>query len=262
MHVVDGAGGRLGAEQVGEDRRGAVAVQPAQLDPLHAPGPVQLGEERTQWVPALQLVGAVGADQQQPARPCGPDQEPDEVAGGPVGPVQILDHQHQRLNVGEPLEQLGDQVEQVSARGLGERRGGGDGQRRRHPAQLRQQAGELRLVPGEDLGAVGPQHRAQGGGERGERQAGLAELQALPDEHPRAGLGGVPGELLQQPGLADPGLAADQHGAGLPGPGPGQRAPQPRDLALAADEDGAGTTYGHGTEHATADPPPVPPIGR
>ncbi|MCF0097132.1 hypothetical protein B0E54_06001 [Micromonospora sp. MH99] len=221
VDVVNGTRRRLATEQVGEDRAGAVAVQPAQLDPLDTTGPVQLGEERAQRMAALQLVGAVGADQQQPARPRGPDQETDQVPGGTVRPVQVLDDQQQWPDVGEPLEQFGDQVEQVSAWGVGKWSRARGGQPRRHPAQLRQQAGELRLVAGEDLGPVGAQHRAQRGGERRERQARLTQLQALTDQHPGAPGGGR--ELLQQPGLAHARLATDQHGGRLALPGPARR---------------------------------------
>ena len=61
------------------------------VEPLDAAHPVELGQERPQRVAAVQLVGAVGADQQHRRGAGRADQERDQVAGGPVGPVQVLD---------------------------------------------------------------------------------------------------------------------------------------------------------------------------
>jgi hypothetical protein len=64
------------------------------------------------------LVVAVGDHQQHPLPPQIPDQERQQVPGGAVGPVQILDHQHQRPLLAQPPEQAKQQLEQPGLRGL------------------------------------------------------------------------------------------------------------------------------------------------
>ena len=60
----------------------------------------------------MQLVGAVAGHQGDPAAPQGPDQEGQQVAGGAVGPVQVLDHQQQR-QLGQADQQRQHAVEQL-----------------------------------------------------------------------------------------------------------------------------------------------------
>lgn len=210
----------------------------------------------------VQLVRAVRADQQHLRGPDGPGQEGDQVPGRPVGPVQVLDHQHQRAFGGEPGEEAGDQLEQVTPVWIqgqlgaavsaqagpdvaGPRRPGGE------PAQLGQEPGELPFVPVERRRAVPAQYLTQYGGERRERQPLLAELQALADEDLIAPGDRVPAELLDQPGLAYPGLAADQQRRRLVGTDPLQRVAQDGEFGLTADEGGAGGASGHRFENAT-----------
>jgi hypothetical protein len=114
--------------------------------------------------------------------------------------VQVLHHEDDRALLGEPGEQRPDQLEQVAPAGLAVVG---------RQAQLGQQAGELGLAPAEDGPPVVPGQLAQRGRERGERQALLTELEALAEED--AGVGG-PAELLDEPGLADPGLTPDEEG--------------------------------------------------
>src|ERR1700742_1162843 len=56
----------------------------------------QLGEQGAQRVAAVQLVGAVGADHEQPLAAEHPRQVAEERARGSVGPVEVLDDQHDR----------------------------------------------------------------------------------------------------------------------------------------------------------------------
>jgi hypothetical protein len=64
------------------------------------------------------LVVAVGDHQQHPLPAQVPDQERQQLAGGAVGPVQILDHQHQRSLLAQAPQQPQEQLEQASLSGL------------------------------------------------------------------------------------------------------------------------------------------------
>ena len=66
----------------------------------------------------------------------------DELDGGAVGPVQVLEHEHQGLRSGQALDQVAHCV--VSSEALG--RGGGAGSGPLERAQGREHAGDLRHV--------------------------------------------------------------------------------------------------------------------
>jgi hypothetical protein len=189
----------------------------------------------------VQLVGAVGAYQEHPRGARGADQEGDQVTGRAVGPVQVLDDEHERVLRGLRREETGDEVEQVTPVVVGHRTG---------RTKLREEPGEVGLVAVERRPAVGAQHLAQHGGERRERQPFLAQLEALAGEDPGTSGTGVAGELVDQPGLADAGLAAHEHGGGLVVAGALERLAECGELGLAPHEDGTGPPRGHGNEHA------------
>ena len=134
---------------------------------------------------AVQLVGAVAGHQGDPAAARGPDQEGQQVAGGAVGPVEVLDHQQQRGQLGQadqqrqhPVEQL-DPLEAVPGRG---RRPVVGGQLGQQPAEAgtaapagpppRPRPGGAEVAEGVDEGHVG--------------EADVADLHAAADQHPDA----------------------------------------------------------------------------
>jgi hypothetical protein len=158
--------------------------------------------------------------------------------------VQVLDHQHQRLPLGDPVEQGCDELEQVTPAGLA------DGVRWRW-SQLGQEPREVLLTPVENLRAVGVHQPAQRGRERREGQALLAELQALAGEYTGALRGGHPAELLDQAGLADARLAADQHGRRLGVAGALQGVAQHGEVGLPADQELTAGLRRHAVEHVT-----------
>ena len=84
------------------------------LDPA---GAVQLGQVGSQLLLA-RLVVAVGDHQQDPLSAQVANQERQQVAGGAVGPVQVLDHQHQRGLLTQPAQQAEQQLEQPCLGGL------------------------------------------------------------------------------------------------------------------------------------------------
>jgi hypothetical protein len=144
-------------------------------------------------VPGPELVVAVGHHhhRRRPAHPAADEHE--QVKGGLVGPVGVLDHRHHRPVTG--VEQVQEAAEQAVPGRLG-----GD---------------QLRQLPAGLAGDV--EQRAQ-------RARGPQRVAGPPEE---AGVGAVPvAEGADQRGLADPGLAADQHQAAVPVPGLGQPAVQ------------------------------------
>ena len=70
---------------------------------LDAAYPIELGQERPQRMPAVQFVSAIRRQEQHVREPGRAHQEADQVTGGPVCPVQVLDHEDQRPILGEPV---------------------------------------------------------------------------------------------------------------------------------------------------------------
>jgi hypothetical protein len=206
------------------------------LDALQVRDAQQLGQERPQRVAAVQVVRAVAGDQGDAAAAQGADQERDQVAGGAVGPVQVLDDQQQRGQLGQAGQQRQDAVEQLHplepvARRC--RRGGGVPGAWQQQAETRhgrrQPVGQLRLAwPGAEV--------AEGVHKRHVRQAEVADLHAAADQHPHALRFGAGGELAEQAGLAHAGVAGHQRHRRAALPGPGEHAEQPAELGGAAHE--------------------------
>jgi hypothetical protein len=66
----------------------------SQLEKLHRPKAPVLGEEGSKRMPPVQLIAAVGADEQEGFRVGVADQKREEVAGRSIGPVEILHGEH------------------------------------------------------------------------------------------------------------------------------------------------------------------------
>ena len=240
--------GGAGAEDAGQLGRDLAAAEPRQLQPLDGAQPFEFGEEGAQRVAAVQVVGAVGGDQQHPRAVQGAHQEGEQFPGGAVGPVQVLDGEHEGTFRAEPFEHPRGVLEQpgpaVLVVGFAVRL-----------AELGEQPGQVALAAGGrglELGAQRAVQSAQRGGQRRVRQALGADLQTAAERGDRSPVAGPLQELLQQPGLADAGLAADQHGLRAAGARAAQRVGQFGDLAAAADEDGTDRYLLHGGEHAIA----------
>src|SRR5690606_22528029 len=113
--------------------------------------------------------------------------------------------------------------------------------------ELGQQAGEAagvaaRHEPGDAFRADVADERAQHGRERRERQAVGAELQAAADEDAGAFADALR-ELADQAGLAEPRVAAEEHGAGRGG----ERVLQLVQFGGSADQDGTHRAWAHVT---------------
>ena len=94
---------RLGPapEDPGELRDDLLAREALQADALDDRGALGFGHQRTQRVAAVQLVGAVGGDEQHALVARVAHEEGQEVARGAVGPVDVLEDEHQGLRLGQ-----------------------------------------------------------------------------------------------------------------------------------------------------------------
>jgi hypothetical protein len=241
--VVVGARAEDAGQQVGD----VGAAEAAHLEPVGPAAAVQSGQERTEGMAAVQLVGAVGQHEQQPSLQIA-DQEGEQIQGRAVGPVHVLDHQHGRGPPGEALQQGEECLEQP---GLPPRAG-----RRRLLAlpELGQQAGQQRPSRPDQLvqrrRLQPPAQPAERLGHGRVRQRRLAELDAPAHQHLPAALADLTGEPGDQAGLADAGLAADAQGQRIAAAGVRERRLETAQLGCATDKARARDGPGHGEEYA------------
>ena len=84
--------------------------------PLEEPLAGELGERLRERVPARELHVAVGADEEQAhARELARD-ELEQAQRSLVGPVQVVEHEHERLRPRGALQEGGERVEEAEAR--------------------------------------------------------------------------------------------------------------------------------------------------
>ena len=218
--------------------------QRAELDPADVAQSRPLGDLTAQRVAAVQVVGAVG-DHQAGARDGAGEEEGEHVAGRLVGPVGVLDHEQERSPTGGLDEQDVQRLEefravQGAAGGLLREIAGEHSAAGLEAGQRRVDGGDL----GDEVGLVGGE-APEDLGEGEVRQGAVAEVEAVPgDDLPALGEGDV-AQLRQQPGLAHPGVAAEQDrrggatGAGPRGHGDAEQGAQLRQLGVSADHDAA-----------------------
>jgi hypothetical protein len=213
--------GRAG--EPSHERRHVRVAQRGELDPLHARQAHQLGEQRPQRVTAVQIVGTVGGHHHHRLVDQPGQEVAEQVAAGPVGPVHVLQHDQQRGDRCQLADESGHRLEQLEAAVVDLLRRSAVRQR---PAQVpplggRQHRRERRRPPGQQCGQDGVSHG--GGGQlrldrdRPEQvdegqvgQPDVTEIDAVPRQHPHAALGRAGGELVEQPGLAHPGVTGQQ----------------------------------------------------
>jgi hypothetical protein len=161
------------------------------------------------------LVAAVGAEDEDPRRLEPVDEVLEQGERGRVRPVEVLQHEQERSDRGQPQEHVPQRRVQEVPRLLGGEVEG-RGQFGEAPAQRGHDPGHLGAgvaqegqqlfvgeLPGELLEDL--QEREPGNG--------LLGLQATPEQSRRPPVVGLGGRLLGQAGLADAGLAAHQHEA-------------------------------------------------
>jgi hypothetical protein len=221
-------------------------VERGELDALHPTGPFELGEERQERVAPVELVRAVAHDEEDGAVADVPDEEAEEVASGPVGPVEVLHDEGDRRTLGEAAQHTEDELEQAPlGRADRERCARLDlegPQVRDEPRQLGSGGADDRV---EGLGRRGPDEAAERLDDRGVRNGAFAEVHRSAAEDEPASLADDPADVLDEAGLADAGLAGDEDRLAPALRGTGERHPQTVELGRAADEDGAGDAAGH-----------------
>ncbi len=245
--ALDDARGQLGGRGGGQQRAeqlGDVAGAEALEGELQGAPPPELGGQSPQRVAGRHVVAAVGGHQQDGQRAGVGGEQRHEVERGPVGPVQVLDDEHERPRGHEPLDDGEQQLEQPR---LPERVAGAAAGGRRcrlspgveQRPQRRQRGGPL--VGGEVAGE-GAQDVEQGC----VRQPALFQVEALPDEHPSPPPPGVRPGLADEPGLADPGLPGHERGGTPTVRRVAERLDQGGQLGGPADERGRRAAHGHG----------------
>ena len=211
----------------GDERARLFLGQPRQDDVLERPLPAQAAEQLTFERPR-------GADDQQSHRRAVLEQVAEQQQRRRVGPVQIVEQQHDRALARGEREHPVDALEQPEAACLGlvaERLA----ELRHVAAQLRDEARELGQLA-RDLArqdqrlAVGDEVR-QRGDERLVREERLRVRAPIEDRRV-----GTPRELGREPGLADPGVARQQDELALAADRDAEPRRQPLEQLLAAHE--------------------------
>lgn len=246
--VVDLGGVGFGGEDAGDLTADLVTGEAGEFEALDGAQPVEFGEQGAQRMTAVDVVGAVGGEDDETAGAQGAQQIGQQMAGGGVGPVQVLQGDHDRALGGNVFQEAGGEFEEAGHALLVVASSGG-----RLP-QFGQQPGEFLLLAGRGGGQFvrqGPAQGAQCGGERGERQSVGADLDTAAERDDGAPAVGGGGELLDESGLADPGLTADEQRLWLSRGGAGERVVQGVQLVGSTDEDGADGPGLHGGEHRT-----------
>jgi hypothetical protein len=194
---------------------------------------LELGQQRSQWMPAVHLVGPVGADDQHALGLQAAPEERQRRARRAIRPVQVLDQQQHGLAGAEPVEQRQQALEQPALRaalaiGLGRLLG-----RDREP---REQRGDRRAHGLRERRVARARERAQRGDERDVGQLALAEVDAVAGQHERTGLNGSLLDLGEQARLADARVAGHERQRRPPVGGVDQRGLELRQLGGAADQ--------------------------
>ena len=228
---IEQLGRRRRAEDVGELVGELVALQRAQDDPPGAGVALELGQQATQRVAAVQLVGPVGGDDEHALAREAAGEERERRARRAGRPVQVLDHEQHRALAAERVQQRQQALEQARLPGVA-----GAGHVVVPAAQSRQQRRDGRAHVVGERGVPGAGERAQRGDERQVGQLALAEVDAVAGEHERAGLARAALDLGEQPRLADPRLAGEEHERRAPVGGVRERRLERGELGVAADQ--------------------------
>ena len=92
--------------------------QTAELDVAEQPFAAHVADQLVQRVAGLELGVAIGAEQQRAARLRRADEVPEQLQRRAVGPVQVVEDEHERRAVADLAEQCGHRVEEAQAAGV------------------------------------------------------------------------------------------------------------------------------------------------
>ena len=236
-HAVDQLGlGRLRQDALELDGD-LVARQPLELEPANAARAVPAADEAAQGMRPLQLVGAIGEDEQYLGVVQAAHEQRHQLERRVVGPVEVLEGHDERPvapGAADGAEHELEQLRRLRALVAECRRRAVRVELRHQPRQLGPRAAE-QLV--ERVGRDLMGERAQRLGQRRERHRVAAELDAPAGDHPAAGRARRRPGLLDEPCLADARLAADDHDRRLALPCLCKRVGDRLEVAVPPDED-------------------------
>ena len=220
------------------------AVEADQVESLDAPGALQLGQEWQQRMASMELVRAVGEDQDDGHIPDVAHEETQQVAGRTIRPVEIFQDQHDGLVGCEPLEHGQDDLEQSAlgrsdvqaARGVARPLAPGRRETRHEAGKVGSALSKHRV---DDVFGGVSRPCPQGFDDRGVWRAPFAEIDTAAREHERTRRASDVSELAYESRLADACLAADQELQALTIPGAIERRPQTTELLGPSHEDRA-----------------------
>jgi hypothetical protein len=155
----------------------------------------------------------------------------DEIDRGCVGPVEVVEDEHQRLGRSQPFKQLAHRTVGPIALTLNDAGAGAPsvGDRREDMGEL---GAHLLAETGESLRVDALDVLVEGVDEDPEREVAF-ELGARSSQDDVPPGIGASGELRDEPGLADPGSTYDFNGAGTPGRERIEGVVEPLDLCTA-----------------------------
>jgi hypothetical protein len=126
-------------------------VETSEADPNGRPVPLEVAEDRRQGVPLGQLAATIGADHEHAVERSGGELAKQEQRGA-VRPVEVVEHEQQRLTLGEALDEIRDRREQPAPLHLRLA-----GRIRREPRNARSQLGHQT----DGVETVAPQNRLE-----------------------------------------------------------------------------------------------------
>ncbi len=97
------------ARQLGGDLR---LAERRELDDLDTLEPDQLGQQRSEGMPAMELVGSICPHHQDPFGTGVPNEEAEQVPRGGIRPMEILQDEHERLVLGQAVEDAEHDLEE------------------------------------------------------------------------------------------------------------------------------------------------------
>ena len=94
-------------------------VEPLEIEPLHTRFAPEVGEHLSERMRAVEVGVAVRREHEQPHRSGRAQQMTQQHERRLVGPVHVVEHEHDGMARGDLAEQVGDAVEQAEALGVG-----------------------------------------------------------------------------------------------------------------------------------------------
>ena len=215
---------------------GLIAERP-DLDRGHAGQPDQFGRHGPQRMAPVQVIGPVGGDDRYPFPVQHPAQKREQIPGGPVGPVHVLQDQQYRCRPGQLREHPEHRAEQLLLGHAGDLAASHLGR-----IPVREEQAENR--PGGDRvhqrGHRLPRGGAVQGVGQGEIRNAVTKLRAPAGQHYEALPGCGRRHLGDQARLAHASIAADQSNDRLAGRGLVEQASETAELSSPAHEFAAG----------------------